>query len=300
VKKPGIVSEAYRAFHGYSVGNQMLAMVQCYERGIEPGPINTYPGWQRLGRQVRRGEKALTLCMPVTGRRRKTKAAAEPDLRTFAVVDDTGAGEEQADEDDEDEYSRYTRFVYRPNWFVLAQTDGEEFKYPELPGWSKALALGKLQIKEASFQWPDGNTLGYASGREIAVSPLSPLPYKTLFHEIGHVELGHTDHGLTDGEHLTRSLREAEAESVALLCLETLGLEGTQYARGYIQSWLNGAEIPEKSARKIFAATDKILRAGHPKDGDQEIAVGVLTKEDGDQCQDENGDRRAAGLPESP
>lgn len=265
MKKPGIVSEAYRAFHGYSVGNQMLAMVQCHERGIEPGPINTYPGWQRLGRQVRRGEKALTLCMPVTGRRRKTETAAQPDRKTFAVVDGTGAGEEEAGED---EYSRYTRFVYRAHWFALSQTDGQDLEFQPLPGWSKDVALPALAIREVPFEWPDGNALGYASGRDIAVSPLSPLPYKTLFHEIGHVELGHTTERMIDGECLSRSLREAEAESVALLCLETLGLEGAQYARGYIQSWLNGAEIPEKSARKIFAAADHILRAGHPKDSD--------------------------------
>src|SRR2546426_6262764 len=28
-------------------------------RGLEPGPINTFPGWQVLGRTVKRGERAL-------------------------------------------------------------------------------------------------------------------------------------------------------------------------------------------------------------------------------------------------
>src|SRR5438045_6648358 len=65
VKQPGVLMQAYSAFHHYSLGNQMLAMVQCQMRSIEPGPINTYPGWQSLGRQVKKGEKALTLCMPL-------------------------------------------------------------------------------------------------------------------------------------------------------------------------------------------------------------------------------------------
>lgn len=30
-------------------------MMQCAIRGIEPGPINTYPGRQALGRQVKKG-----------------------------------------------------------------------------------------------------------------------------------------------------------------------------------------------------------------------------------------------------
>lgn len=264
VNRPGIVSEAYRTFHGYSVGNQLLAMLQCHERGIPPGPINTYPGWQKLGRQVKRGEKAITLCMPVTEKKRKPKIDAAA-LRTASF---TGKEESQVEPEPEakvEEYSRY--FVYRPHWFVLAQTEGEEFKYPELPDWSKDRALSTLNIREVPFDWPDGNTLGYASGRDIAVSPLSPLPYRTLFHEVGHVELRHTDRSLTDGPQLSRSLREAEAESVALLCLETLGLDGGPYARGYIQSWLAGETIPEKSAQKIFAAADRILRAGSKSGG---------------------------------
>ena len=41
VTKPGAILKAYRAFHGYSIGNQMLALLQCQMRGIEPGPIST-------------------------------------------------------------------------------------------------------------------------------------------------------------------------------------------------------------------------------------------------------------------
>ena len=66
VNKPGMIMEAYSAFHSYSIGNQILALVQCQMRGLEPGPINTFPGWQALGRTVKRGERALILCMPIT------------------------------------------------------------------------------------------------------------------------------------------------------------------------------------------------------------------------------------------
>ena len=37
---------------------------------------------------------------------------------------------------------------------------------------------------------------------------------------------------------------------------------GAMACRGYIQNWLAGATIPERSAQRIFAAADKILRAG--------------------------------------
>ena len=63
VNKPGMIMKAYSAFHNYSIGNQILAIVQCQLRGLEPAPINTFPGWHALGRNVKRGERGLTLCM---------------------------------------------------------------------------------------------------------------------------------------------------------------------------------------------------------------------------------------------
>ena len=63
VNKPGLIMDAYSAFWNYSVGNQILALIQCQLRGIQPGPINTFPKWQTLGRVVKRGERALTLCI---------------------------------------------------------------------------------------------------------------------------------------------------------------------------------------------------------------------------------------------
>src|SRR5437870_4857362 len=73
VTDPGLVSAAYHAFHSYSVGNQLLALDQCLTRGIPPGPIATYGGWKSLGRQVRKGEKAIVLCMPITCKRSRER-----------------------------------------------------------------------------------------------------------------------------------------------------------------------------------------------------------------------------------
>jgi antirestriction protein ArdC len=249
VTEPGIISRAYSAFHGYSVSNQLLALVQCAERGISPGPISTYPGWREKGRQVRRGERAIVLCMPVTGKRAIEQADGSEDTATF------------------------TRFIYRPNWFVLSQTDGQPIEPPQIPDWSADRALAALDITEEPFASTDGNCQGYARQRSIAVSPVAEIPHKTRFHEISHVVLGHTseaDSGLTDSELTPRSLREVEAEAVALVCLEALGLPGADHCRGYIQAWnqRRGSEpIPERSAQRIFKAADQILRAGR---GEQE------------------------------
>ena len=118
-------------------------------------------------------------------------------------------------------------------------------------------------MRRGPFTTIDGNVQGYAQKREVAVSPVAAMPHKTLFHELAHVELGHTaETSFTDSEHTPRSLREAEAEAVAMLLCESLSLPGTEFCRGYIQSWLRGDVIPERSAMKIFGAADRILRAG--------------------------------------
>lgn len=59
-KEQSIIMKAYSAFHSCSTGNQILALVQCQMRKLQPGPINTFPKWKDLGRFVKRGEHALT------------------------------------------------------------------------------------------------------------------------------------------------------------------------------------------------------------------------------------------------
>jgi hypothetical protein len=244
VKEHGTIAAAYRRFWNYSVGNQLLVLFQCTFRTLEPGPINTYLGWQELGRSVTKGEKALTLCMPVTC---KTKHAREK--------------EGHAPEDDAD---TYTRFVYRRHWFVLSQTTGAPYIPQELPEWSETRALRTLSIERIPFDYLNGNAQGFARARQVAISPLAFAPHRTLFHELAHVILGHTKEivEMTDGEEIERHIREVEAECVALICCQALYLSGAEFSRGYIQHWLQGEEIPERSAQRIFKAADQILRAG--------------------------------------
>jgi len=240
VTRPGMMFEAYSRFHGYSIGNQIAALSQCHTRKIEPGPIATFPKWRELGRRVKRGEKALWLCMPVTVT--KPLDADDPDGKERIV----------------------TLFIWRPRWFVLAQTEGLPYELEPIPSWSKEKALAALAVGEIPFTALDGNTQGYAEVRSVAINSVAQLPWKTLFHELGHVLLGHTAQSATsDGERLPKNLREAEAEAVALISCDSLGLPGAEFCRGYIQEWLGtGNPIPEPSARRIFRAADQVITAG--------------------------------------
>ena len=252
VTEPGTISAAYHQFHNYSLGNQLLAWGQCLERGIQPGPMATYPKWKELGRHVCKGAKAITLCQPVTVKRK-------------------GDAGSQADDGNE-ETEIFTRFVYKPRWFVLAQTEGPDIEPALMPAWDRTRALAALEIEGVAFDVTDGNVMGFARARSIAINPVNPMPHKTTFHELAHVLLGHTVEGeQADGELTPRNLRECEAEAVALLCLAALDLPGVEHCRGYIQSWWGqGNPIPERSAQRVLKAADQILKAGTV---DREVAA---------------------------
>ena len=248
--QPGIVNAAYRAFWNYSIGNQILAAMQLTARGLALSPIASFNAWKDKGRSVKKGQKAISLFMPVSVRRKEKNEAS-------SVEAEAEAGEGGA----------FNIFRLRANWFSLDQTEGAEF-VPEVvaPTWDAATALAALGITEEPFQSLQGNVLGYATThRSIAISPLNPLKHKTRFHEMAHIVLGHTDEtGMTDTPTTPRDLREAEAEGVAYILCALLDLPGQAESRNYIQSWLDGRELPEKSARKVFGAADRIVKAGQP------------------------------------
>lgn len=50
---------------GYSLRNQVLLMTQAAARGIDLRDVDTFRGWQRRGRSVRRGEHGLRIIRPV-------------------------------------------------------------------------------------------------------------------------------------------------------------------------------------------------------------------------------------------
>jgi hypothetical protein len=136
---------------------------------------------------------------------------------------------------------------------------------------SATRALQALDVHEVAFDALNGNVLGFARARSIAINPVNPLPHKTRFHEIAHVLLGHTtDADQADGELTPRNLQECEAEAVAMLCCAALGLPGLDLSRGYIQSWWGrGNPIPERSAQRVLKVTDQILKAGTSSAGDE-------------------------------
>lgn len=245
VNNPGTLSKCYSAFHNYSFHNQLLAMFQCCERGLSLGPISTFNGWREKGYVVKKGQKALSLWMPWTKRTKNEETGEESFKRLFFV---------------------------KNLWFVFGQVqplEGEKQKdiSAKISEWDKETALRILGISEKPFEMLSGNCQGYAIGNSIAINPLAEFPHKTTFHEMAHVQLGHTKDGkkIVDGEVLDRNIMEVEAETTAYCLTSLFDLPGQEESRGYIQHWIKGKEIPEENAKRIFKVVNQIMDAGREK-----------------------------------
>ncbi|MCH7586161.1 MAG: toprim domain-containing protein, partial [Acidobacteria bacterium] len=239
-------------FHDYSFANTRLIWSAAAARGFAPDRVAGYRTWQKLGRQVRRGEQGLSILAPVT---RKVEA---PD----------GAEEEE----------RRVVGFRAVHVFDISQTDGEplaEVRAAVLDGdlpahWTRVAEL----ITSAGFtlEVADVDRLGEANGvtdwRDRQVVVRKSLPgaqrFKTAVHELAHISL----HEPASGDRPNcRGVVEVEAESVAYVVCAALGIDSAGYSLPYVASWSGG------DLDKVAATADRVIRC----------ARGVLTSLEAEQ-----------------
>ncbi|KVP17170.1 hypothetical protein [Burkholderia ubonensis] len=246
VHEPGQLSAAHRFFHKYSLTNCWLVATQLRALGLPLMPINTFNGWLNAKRPVQKGQsKSISLVVPVP----------------VKVKDEEG---------EEKKSKAFTRFLLRRNWFHMGQTAGEEYKPEEVSrgDWRLEAALDFLEIKERAFEFSSvgDKRLGYAIGKEIAVSPLETNQVYGRLREMARVVLGHTADKPSKSVPEELALRDIEADTTAYLVAATLGFPGLEEARLRLQANLDaGAKlrIPDKCANRAFSAADKLINAGY-------------------------------------
>ena len=230
LQNPWEISKCYSVFHKYSILNQWLARSQC----LEIWPLNTFKWWEKLGRHVKKWEHAIAMRMPV--------------IRT-----------EKNDDGKEEVVSQF--FILKNNWFAYSQTEWDEYT-PEVPWFDFSQIEEKLQVTKVSFDHTDGNCQWFAYERNFAINPVAENPMKTMFHELAHILLGHTDKQMADTKNLARDIKEFQAESVALICAATVGqIDELKYSLWYIQNWWIPEELDKKMIEKLFSIANKIISA---------------------------------------
>lgn len=245
-------------FHQYSAGNLLLILAQRPDASQVAG----YRGWQRLGRQVRKGEQGIRILAPCTYRR-----PDDPD-------DDTPEPPAAADRPRRTTALRGFRAT---SVFDITQTDGDPLPaaphIPRLDGDAPAHAWQQLADlvedrgyrleRRAADRCPDANGQTDHSTRTVRVRPdLSPAQaVKTLAHELAHILLHAPDGGTLP----TRRVAEVEAESVAYLTTHHLGLDSSAYTLGYVAGWSGGdTALVRTTADRVVACARSITQQLRP------------------------------------
>lgn len=205
-------------FHKYSFNNCVLIAMQYPEASRVAG----YKTWQSMGRQVRKGEKAISILAPC------------PHKKRVEVTKEDGTKDEKE--------IAYTTYRAVPV-FDISQTDGEDL--PEICTTLTGGVQGFTRLREVlSSISPVPVTEGDARGahgfysraekRIVIQQGMSEAQtIKTTVHEIAH-SMMHSESGKS------RETEEVEAESVAFTVCNYFGIDSGEYSFGYLAGWSDG------------------------------------------------------------
>lgn len=234
---------AMSKFHKYSYGNIILIFKQRPDAQMVAG----YHTWKKeFGRHVKRYERGITILAPC---RYKAQVSAE-------TVDEHGEPVQEA--------VGAERCWFRTETvFDISQTEGQELPLlgvKQLTGSVEGYDSLIMALKEISPVPVDtGRLRSDAYGCYSQVHQRITLQkdltevqtVKTLIHEIAHAKL----HALPvvngmvlEGHKKNRSTREIEAESVAYVVCQYLGIDTSDYSLGYVATWGRDREMKELKA----------------------------------------------------
>lgn len=231
------------AMYEYSLHNTILIAMQRPDASQVAG----YRKWQELGRQVRKGERAVRILAP-----RRVR------------VEDGESGEEA---------HRLVGFI-GVSVFDVSQTEGKPLgeapKPAPIEGDSHAELIGRLEAfaRERGYgvcreRLPAGMG-GYCdeSAKRIALSDsLAPNgEVRTLIHELAHT------YGIGYARY-QRGVAEAIVEAATAIACRSLGLDTDLASVPYIAGWSDGdAEVIEAQAETIDRIARELTEAASTKE----------------------------------
>lgn len=256
-------------FPNYSVNNVLLIQAQNPQATLVSG----YKDWQKkFNRHVNKGAKALYITAPII------KTLNEEEKKKYNTTEDKAI----------------VAYRYVPV-FDIANTTGEPVltahdfitneyttEQTEIFCTDKLNKVAEHIEKEygisISFKPLDKDVGGYYRPKDhtIALNSLNSKTeqLKTLFHEFAHSQLHNTKALKELDEPLTRAHKEAQAESVAYLSMQTMGIDTSGYSVGYISTWAQDKDLMKQSLqeiKKVFNQTLEVIEKTPVQEQGQEI-----------------------------
>ncbi len=232
-------------FNNYSLNNAILILHQNPQATNVAG----FQTWKKLGRYVKKGEKGIKILCPIKYNKNK---------------------------DDEDDKNKTNIFFKIGNVFDISQTEVingknditnvlDEFKPKILKGNNQEL-LEKLEKLEKISETPiifdeikGSNAFGYCDFANNIICVRKDIPLeqkiKTVVHEMAH-SIMHKN------STLDRTEKELEAESVAFVVCNNIGIDSSEYSFNYIAGWSKEKDVKELKPllERIHKTSAEILK----------------------------------------
>jgi len=221
--------QAMSRFYRYSWGNVLLIKAQRPAATWVAG----YRTWQTLGRRVRQGQRGIGIIAPIVSRRSK----------------------EEARQDQEQAEAMAVRAFKVVHLFDVSQTTGKDLPEPtRVEGDARPwLQRGKDFIESLGIVLAYSNRIGLCEGvsqrgKIIVRSGLSAAnEFAVLIHELAHALL-HQNNAVA-----SRTVRETEAEAVAYVVCEVIGLDTNTASSDYVALY-------DGKTQTLVASLDRIQR----------------------------------------
>ena len=230
-------------FSNYSLRNCLLISQQKPDASRVAG----YRKWPQLGRHVKKDEKGIAIFAPLVYKRKKEDAKPPPS--------------------DDENGNRELRGFKVVHVFDISQTEGDDLPEPHSVGGEPGPWVAKLEaiIAAAGIELEESDGLGGADGvstkgRILVATGLSAAErFAVLVHELAHEEI----HTKAIRKGTTKKSRETEAEAVACIVAQAVGLDANQSASDYIQLYAGDVETLTASLDAIQKEACSIIERLH-------------------------------------
>ena len=238
-------------FHRYSQRNIDL----IYSQNPNAGQVAGFKKWQTdFKRSVNKGEKGIRIAAPII-----KKLTPEDQKRLDTTEEKAIVG-----------------YRYIPV-FDISQTSGEpvlsakDFVKENLADHQNVTSLYNafkdylnqqtdLKVSEVPLATLNG-AKGYfqPSTNEIVIGgdePDNALKLKTLYHEYAHSQL----HGLKSAfKDRPRAYQETQAEAVAYVAMQNIGVDTSNYSLGYVATWAKDTAVIHSALSEIQQVSNKVI-----------------------------------------
>jgi hypothetical protein len=233
---------AMARFHAYSFGN-ILAIARQRPSATR---IAGFYAWKELGRFVKRGEKGIQILAPMVGQRRRKDDA------------------DQSSRQDDNAKPAPVLIGFRAVYVFESQTEGAPLPELEAITGEAGVYLDRLReyisAQGIALEYDESiaPALGAAFGNTIRLLPgqADAETFTTLAHELAHLMLKHGERRTA----ITKTVRETEAEAVAFVVAQGIGLKSEQ-SSSYIQLYHGNAALLMESLEAVQQTSAVILAA---------------------------------------